>query len=440
MKVELAKLKPNPSRDFKVDPIDPEAVEKLTESINQSGFWGGVVCRQVNGEIQIIAGQHRIEAAKNAGIHEADLYVGDFDEADLTLVYARENATQRGNSGTAIAGSVASAIRFLVKAIMTGAASSEIWEDETELTKLRTGIISGKVGLGEPIITRFLKDVPGINKASVTAQLANLKASGDYQRIVCEISQDIENEQREHLAEVEHLEREAKEAQAEAERTRKAREAAIAAEKKATERAAKKQARAEKERAKAEAKLAATRQAELEVELKKFDSLRTAQKAKQSVAGQETTFDFEGVAKHLKNENQIRVFREVVSSKGVKPVLAVSQQAALAAELVRSAKATNSELTGKFIRDSVVGLLITHKAFQRKINTAEQTALEAEDVRLRFERLQHHFARNIQGAYSDGVEMLDLMKRYRTTTFVISQEFRRAVKLTREIIGKLIKL
>jgi hypothetical protein len=43
----------------------------------------------------------------------------------MIRVYARENATQRGNSSTAVAGTVASAVRFLAKGIMTGSIVTE---------------------------------------------------------------------------------------------------------------------------------------------------------------------------------------------------------------------------------------------------------------------------------------------------------------------------
>jgi hypothetical protein len=43
----------------------------------------------------------------------ADVFVGDLDDVAMIRVYARENATQRGNSSSAVAGSVASAVRFL---------------------------------------------------------------------------------------------------------------------------------------------------------------------------------------------------------------------------------------------------------------------------------------------------------------------------------------
>jgi hypothetical protein len=81
-----------------------------------------------NDEIQIGAGHHRIRAAIKAGTEYADLFAGEFDDSSMIRVYARENATQRGNSGTAFAGSVAAAIKFIAKAILTGSEVSQICE------------------------------------------------------------------------------------------------------------------------------------------------------------------------------------------------------------------------------------------------------------------------------------------------------------------------
>jgi hypothetical protein len=58
---------------------------------------------------------------REAGYTIADVAVSkDLDEGAMIRVYARENATQRGNTGTATAGMIASAVRFLGKAILTG--------------------------------------------------------------------------------------------------------------------------------------------------------------------------------------------------------------------------------------------------------------------------------------------------------------------------------
>src|SRR5262249_12003933 len=118
MKVELKQLKDNPKRDFIVDPIDQDMVKRLTESIKEDGFWGGVVCRKYNGHIEIAAGHHRIRAAIKSGIEFADLFVSkDIDDAAMIRIYARENATQRSAAGTSLAGSVAAAFREVLKQV-----------------------------------------------------------------------------------------------------------------------------------------------------------------------------------------------------------------------------------------------------------------------------------------------------------------------------------
>ena len=52
-----------------------------------------------------------------AGVKTAHLFVGngDMDDATMIRVYAQENATQRGNMGTAQIGSIASTLKFLTR-------------------------------------------------------------------------------------------------------------------------------------------------------------------------------------------------------------------------------------------------------------------------------------------------------------------------------------
>ncbi len=162
MLVDLRSLQPNPMRDFTVDPMDDEVVAKLRQSIEEDGFWGGVVCRRTtDGIIQIAAGHHRITAAIAAGIEAADLFVGNgtMDDAAMIRVYARENATQRGNSGTAQAGSVASAVRFLAKSVLTGGAGE--FASSINLRKIQ-GNLASEQGIGRDIIVSFLANIPGI--------------------------------------------------------------------------------------------------------------------------------------------------------------------------------------------------------------------------------------------------------------------------------------
>ena len=76
MRVDLRTLHPNPMRDFRVDPMDQSVVDHLKASMEEDGFWGGIVCRQLpDGTVQIGAGHHRVAAAIAAGYTVADVTV-----------------------------------------------------------------------------------------------------------------------------------------------------------------------------------------------------------------------------------------------------------------------------------------------------------------------------------------------------------------------------
>jgi hypothetical protein len=94
--------------------------------------------------------------------------------------YARENATQRDNTTTAIAGSLASAIRFLVRQILTetGVVNSPQPTEEL-LENLQTD-----KGLGRRVILEFLAEIPGISDSVVKEQLANLKPLKNYHVVI----------------------------------------------------------------------------------------------------------------------------------------------------------------------------------------------------------------------------------------------------------------
>lgn len=132
MMIELSKLQPNPFRNFRVDPMDEHNISQLMESIEANDFWGGVTCRkQKDGTYQIAAGHHRIEAAKRLGRTREDIYVGQFSDEQMIRIYATENATQRGNTSTAMGGSVASAIRFIAKDLLVNGSNSQFWEKDS---------------------------------------------------------------------------------------------------------------------------------------------------------------------------------------------------------------------------------------------------------------------------------------------------------------------
>jgi hypothetical protein len=111
-------------------------------------------------------------AAIAEGIESAEIFVGDFDDHGMVRVYTRENATQRGNSATAIAGSIASAIRLLAKAILVG--DERIARNlAIQIPEARGNLASGK-GIGHDLIERLLAEAPQLTTYVIQQQLVSL--------------------------------------------------------------------------------------------------------------------------------------------------------------------------------------------------------------------------------------------------------------------------
>jgi hypothetical protein len=459
MLVELSKLKPNPFRVFKVDPIDQEAVKTLTESIEQDGFWGGVVCRiNDNGDIEVAAGHHRVAAAIQAGLKKADVFIGELDDKAMIRIYARENATQRGNHSTAVAGTVASAVRFLAKAqfLFTG-----------EFTSERQGG-AARDGIGRDAICELLVDVPGVTQNSVKEQLANIKKSGDYASIIREVQEEADRilkaEQERIARAIREEEKRRKEAEAEAKRraeeadkaqlayekrlaeAKKRADEAAAAKLEADRLAAERKAEEEAKRKRLEAEAAKKRQEQLDAERAALQGKR--QKAIDAVdkaEEQEVEFDFAGVAAAMKNESQVRAFRDIALSVGVKPYLAVDQQASVAKAIVDKLAEDNKkygsqkELTSAYIREwfytSLFGIKKDERTDKRNQTKAE---LERLDRQSKAKRLQHEFARYANGLSKVGSEFSDLVRTApKGEAMPITDEFKKALKTLEWTVGLL---
>jgi hypothetical protein len=132
---------------------------------------------------------------------EPDEGEDDMDDVAMLRVYATENATQRGNTGAAQAGTVASAIRLLAKAELTGNLG-KILPTSPRGEEIMVGNLTHEDGIGWRAVLALLPNVRGLTEGAVRAQLANLKASGDYGRIIAEVKDEIERENKEALAEL----------------------------------------------------------------------------------------------------------------------------------------------------------------------------------------------------------------------------------------------
>jgi hypothetical protein len=377
MMIDLRGLKPNPMRDFEVDPIDDEAVAAIAASIEESGFWGGVTVGRMNGDLYTIAGHHRVEAAKRQGKVHADLFVADLDEAQMLRIYGTENLTQRNDHSSAIAGLVAGAIRLIARSDFM----------PREITRHSKEPI--KYGIGEPRISAELEGLRGVTRNLVKQQLGLLKDSGDYDRIIdAEIS----------VAEDRH---------------RVAREEAAKAE--------------EQERNKRETAIAVAE--------------KKVKRAKDGETQREITFDLKGVGRYFKNPSQVETFRQIVKQKGVQPYLPVDQQAALAKAICDEAKAIEQrtgrkrEVSSEFIRDQVtiqVSLFLQHShetRAQLKQEEFLQRSWNSEQA-----RRQHNFARRVALIESMTVKVLDHNRdRPKNISLLTTTEFRDAIMVLEKL-------
>lgn len=452
-------------RDFKVDPIDEDNVKKLVDSVKTHGFWSGLTGRRVNGTIQIAAGHHRVEAAIQAGEKFAPMFIeNDWTDADMVKVYAGENATQRGNTSAALAGSVASAIRYLSKAILTG--NRNLLKNFSEGSEYSLGSLQGNLtsekGLGRDIVVSFLDGTPGINEGSVQQQLANLKASGDYARIVKEIQGEIEEENKEALRQLEKAEREQKIAIEKAAKAEAERKEAAAKAKAAREEADQKRAEYERKHAEEMAKLAEKRAKEAAEEMKKFDALKQTRDAASKavyastheketdeegkvigVKEKEISFD-QSVSKHLSNPFQLATFRNLVTQPEIRKILPINQQVTLAKQLVDLLKQQNKEsgkdkeMTSKFIEDNIKTMIFKLRTVVRNLDNEEKRQLEQKDWLRKVSNREDEFCGACRRMYSAGMDLLELQKeKPKGVDFPISGEFRKWVKEAQRITNKL---
>jgi ParB-like chromosome segregation protein Spo0J len=389
MQVLLAKLEPNPTRDLRVDPIDPEVVKEIRLSIEEDGFWGGVVCNQTSdNRLQIAAGHHRVIAALEAGITRADLFVcQDLDRDMLMRIYSRENATQRGTVGTARAGSVAAAIRCILMDEFVDCGGNQ---------PQSTNAWINSRGVGWKSILAKLRGVPGVNVNTIKQDLAHLKQSGHYSRILQEVADEV---------------------------ARRAEEARL----KAEQDAADEQAREEAEEA-----------AKAEKQAKE-----TATKAK---AENPTIFDFDGVSKYIKSPHQLDVFRDCVTkNKAIREALPVNRQASLARHLLKRFEEMHDanprvEFSGTFIREQITNLVLNAGREARQHTKEEKERLLREDKLMRFREALDNFGGACRRMQAEGTKIMGLMEDWpKDLVIPISRNFKEDLREVKKIIDSLIK-
>lgn len=102
MKVKVRDVRPNPYRNIDHYPLNKEKIMALTQSIEKTGFWDNLVGREVDGEIQIAYGHHRVEAlrlAEGFGYDfEFELPIKEIDNGTMIQIMANENMQEWSHS------------------------------------------------------------------------------------------------------------------------------------------------------------------------------------------------------------------------------------------------------------------------------------------------------------------------------------------------------
>src|SRR5699024_10244587 len=87
--VALKDMRTNPYQPRKT--FDADAIEELKVSIQQYGINQPLIVRQSIKGYEIVAGERRFRAAKEAGLHEVPAIVKDFDDNEMMEVALLEN-------------------------------------------------------------------------------------------------------------------------------------------------------------------------------------------------------------------------------------------------------------------------------------------------------------------------------------------------------------
>ena len=133
MKLKLKDILPNPYRDLVRNPLKKDKLQELESSIHDTGFWDNVVVRKnAEGKYELAYGHHRLQAAINFGLIEADFIVKKLDDALMLKIMDNENRETYG----ADLMSVMESVEGVVKALASGNIKAFVQGEKTKVSSL----------------------------------------------------------------------------------------------------------------------------------------------------------------------------------------------------------------------------------------------------------------------------------------------------------------
>ena len=242
--ISVDAIDPNPHRNFERNPIKPEQVRVIAESIDRTGFWDNIVVRRhptKPGRFELAYGHNRLEACRLKAIAIVVLPVRELGELDMFRTMKDENETQQTITPAIAFENVEACLEMLERAfdaigpegtekafyghlglvVPAGTTKSKSGQDRRDgnsFEQVKSDYHAGK-GIGRRFLDRFLGDDDKLSNSDINEILKSHYAA----------KAETEAEQAETEAqEAEQAAAASPEDQEEAERARKAREKADA--------------------------------------------------------------------------------------------------------------------------------------------------------------------------------------------------------------------
>ncbi|RLC88500.1 MAG: hypothetical protein DRJ03_02515 [Chloroflexi bacterium] len=209
-KVNIKNIKPNPHRNFDIDPIDWDKVDVLVQSYKELTDFGVLPMRAIGGgQYELAAGHHRLEAMRKLDLKEVDAKVMQLDTMGMIQTMARENMTQKGATAFAVQDAMAASTEFLAYELLKYknyeqfqevSKVSPIVDTKPQWTQCLNTINKGE-GLGERLLSKFTGG--STSKRGVEEALKSLKADGTTLTIVNKVLDRLNLEAEQATAEAE---------------------------------------------------------------------------------------------------------------------------------------------------------------------------------------------------------------------------------------------
>lgn len=128
MKISLKDIRPNPFRNLEAYPLNQQKVSELVASIEatDAGFWDNVLVRKNGAGYELAYGHHRLEAAKQAGLKEADFIVKKLTDEEMLKIMVLENRSDLDRTQISV---LVEGVTALVAAIAAGTVKIEVPKD-----------------------------------------------------------------------------------------------------------------------------------------------------------------------------------------------------------------------------------------------------------------------------------------------------------------------